>query len=627
MTAIKETIRIDLPDSIHPYPTKEFPREPQIGDTQINMQQITESRRRQIQILDEQGFGLPKKMRGIVDSFVNIASKNETSLFHNGDEKISFADKEPAQNLYHQLRGIIATKCEDYFDEDGIIKKDERDEQGKIQMNKKTETGWNNIAGIAPKIAEILLAKDHNIKSVNRDQFLNIFSYAIDVAQDPSLLEKTTISVGFGGSADTFSSSRLPAYGLPAQLIAENINAFYQDRLTTSIDKARVKKYQDDQIAKQKEMYGDTSPLIQDHIMRVSQGFLRAEKQSEATSGTSVQLLPLLNSDELAEVKRLYAIPEKPLKLRFFSGAEAGIESNFPDKATNVRERREGNWDVIRTFTTEYFPELAGQMTFENDIPWGDHSVEQQTVLEYCAHLLRTSPKESIQSTLSFLEGLGLAKGGEQGKELAAEYAGLHVFFFKDKINLPAAYTNFFETSHVFEKPEVGIMIGGRSEEMFSGVRDYIAEHSTPEGLRDFALLKATRLELEAFQSAQEGASTSTRNGSQPEHSLPEIYTLRHMAKRMDQWNKAITKRRETYDTPDERLAPSDRPRTNISLISGTEMAPYYLIPGDMEYGTDPKQQIEMLDADRDENKEDEIYKKAVRRELSFLMNATNNAA
>jgi hypothetical protein len=128
-------------------------------------------------------------------------------------------------------------------------------------------------------------------------------------------------------------------------------------------------------------------------------------------------------------------------------------------------------------------------------------------------------------------------------------------------------------------------------------------------------------------QSAQEGASTSTRNGSQPEHSLPEIYTLRHMAKRMDQWNKAITKRRETYDTPDERLAPSDRPRTNISLISGTEMAPYYLIPGDMEYGTDPKQQIEMLDADRDENKEDEIYKKAVRRELSFLMNATNNAA
>lgn len=570
----------------HSLPREEAPFVFEPQEREVNREEVAQSRREQARVLEKNGLGMNGRMQRLTNEFIGIVSENGITTFHNGDKKQSFVDSGPKQDLRIDVTNVIWNNCKDFFDEWGNIKKGKEGE-------------WGNVEAIAPNIAAAFLSKENGIKSVNRDQTKDIFDFAVKVALDPSLLERTVVSIGFGGSADSATSSRLPSYGLPAQLIAEQINRFYQDRLIQGIDEARKAKY----------------PTITD------------EKK-----------LPYITDEELGNVKKRYAIPDKPLTLRFFSGAEAGIESNFPDRADAVRKRREENWDAIEDFTNMHFPDLLPQMTFENDIPAEEYSIEQKTVLEYGAHILRTSKRESIKSTLTFLEGLGKKKGGEQGKELAAEYAFRHTGFFKDRLNLPAAYTNFFDVEHVFEKPEVAIMIGGRSEEMFSGIRDYLVEHVTPEGLRDYARTKAVREELAliSLDREQQDRTLTAAEIYERARRVHEISKLQNMATKMNRWIDAIAKRRETYAKPDPRIAPSDRTSTMVTLISTTDIAPYYNGPGDQPYGTDIAGQIadikstDLIPKEPEfagEAKSAEIYMKAVLKDLVRLEKVTSKAA
>ena len=100
--------------------------------------------------------------------------------------------------------------------------------QSPIESDGRINQWFYNLEEVAPNLIAIMVRHDHYIGLVQQSNALNILAAALDIAQNPN--KEITIRVGIGGSDDEFTPARFASYGLPALIIAEEIQTLFEQR-------------------------------------------------------------------------------------------------------------------------------------------------------------------------------------------------------------------------------------------------------------------------------------------------------------------------------------------------------------------------------------------------------------
>lgn len=466
-------------------------------------------------------------------------------VYHNGDNPYYPRDREHKTEFDSAVREVVYSRCQDLLDETGKVLPEATKE-------------WDNVLQIAPALSSILLSRQGHIVSVGEEHATNVFGFAIDVARDPSLLGRTVINTGFGGSDSEYTSTRLPAYAIPALTMHEQIVDFYKAREQVVVIKERRSRAYNTEVAQRQESLG--RELTREERAEIGKAI------ADSSYG-----LPELSAEDIGELRTKNAIITTLPTVRFFFASQAAIAINHTMQPDKVRARTAANLETVKGFVSEHYPHLESSVRYAQDIPWDQRKHSSMVVVEYCAHVLRDSQDPSIQNALTTLQKLGGNRGGEKGRERAAEYAAIHPLVFGDRLDIPVTY----HMQGIRSNPDVMITIGGRPEIQFNAIREYLSRNANPEGLLEFI--------------EQRGRRT---------HDHKKKAELETMAYRVRLWMQQAAKRRERYQNGhDLPTTPRyDLPHTSIRLGGEIGAFPtYYLTEHDAPIGTNVGDQLEDL--------------------------------
>ena len=498
-----------------------------------------------------------KSVTRFVEKLSAVFSTTNTTVFNNGNGLEHPRSPALKPQFEKTLVKAVSAKCEDLFTADGKIKPE-------------TNSEWVNVLEIAPRVTEILLSEENYINSVNRSRAVNIVSFAIDVARNPDLLGETVINTGFGGSDDEFTTTRFPAYALPALSITRQLSEFYEKREVEAVKSFKSKKIFNKLLLLEDAKAGDADYKRKRQDAKENAEKILKSPELAAEHGldpTDVEL----TDKEKESVKREKGIASVMPKVRFFFGHEAAIAINGTMQPDKIKARTAENQKILRDFVDENFPDFSENVEIIEDMPWSEHSRYQKLVIDYCAHLLRTSDDQSVKKALSLLEKLGENHGGDTGSERSAEYAAIHPLVFQDRLNLP--YTSLFRELNT--NPTVNITIGGKAEKSFYAVREYLTENTSADGLIAF-------INEQIFLGSDHDPSS-----------------LIQMIEDIQKWKANIEASRSKYSPNSFRVDISDRPNNAFQLTTSIgELPTYYARVGfDMPYGSDIILQIKELES------------------------------
>lgn len=458
-------------------------------------------------------------------------------VFTNGDDPYPPTDSSHRALFMKETAEVVARYSQDLLTADGNLMPGREQE-------------WFNLIEIAPRLIEIMTNRDNYITLVQKSQTLDIVATALHMARFPNT--EVVFRIGIGGSDDEFTSARSAAYGVPALKILEQINKLYDERKQSKLLAAAIRKG----FADYERLHGIPSPK---------------EERTKISNRISANgnYADDLTVEKQAAVLAENAIPSNLPRIEFFCAYQAAIAINHTMDPDRVRQRAVEGIDVLRQYVISRHPQIAGQVGFLEDIPWAEHKPHSKIILEYMAHLLRSSTEDTIQDTLTTLQNLGNKHGGQNGAEQAAEYAAIHPWAFGDRLNLP--YTRYLEGSKT--NPTINITIGGKPERHFCAIRDYLSKYANPDGLLEFI-----RSKLEQSSDSQERDF------------------LARLAGRVERWKRRIDWVRQKQYAPDLNQNPSDhtvirpdRPLLSVSLVTSIGLSPtYYATEFDRPHNTDP---------------------------------------
>jgi hypothetical protein len=475
-----------------------------------------------------------KGIRKLTGNILESYSKNDITVFHNGDplESARTTDKKRFEG---EMGRVVAGKCHDMFTKDGRLRQESVQE-------------WNNVIEIAPKIHNAFLNRENYIDNISREQSVNLAAFAIDVARNPELLGETVLNTGFGGSDDEFTSTRLPAYTLPALKIARDLKdiyrerensviyAFMEEKLFRQFSGGRMKnevKNKDERV----KIYNEITEVLHANPDNLDENMMEMRQDAVPTN------------EELTSLRKEYSIAMKMPKVRFFFASNTAMAINHTMEPEGIRKRSDKNISVINEYIDQNFSDVAEQTEVIEDLPWNKHTPYGKVMIEYLTHLLRTSENVSIQKTLKNMERYGGNHGGEAGMQRAGEYAAAHPLLFQDRLDLP--WMQYLEG--VRANPKVNIIIGGRTERGFSALRNELSERASSEGLKGFILEKIS--------------DTQDDN---------EASILKSLNDRIERWESIVAKRRDNYKDYHSQVCRPDKPYQSIQLITSIGKLPTY---------------------------------------------------
>lgn len=468
-----------------------------------------------------------------------VRVEERIQVFNNGDRPLPVTDKAHRTVFTDEAARIVGQFCHDLIQPDGNLVPDREQE-------------WFNLMDIAPKLIEIMTDRDNHISLVQQPQALNIVTSALYLARNPNA--NAVIRVGFGGSDDPYTSSRLPAYSIPALKIAEKIRNFYEDRKMSKLHRVALQK-------KATEL----EQKLERPLSKEEKAILAQELTPDQDGHYQI-----LDPEEEQAFLDMYSIPKSLPKIEFFFAYQAAIAINQTMDPEQIQKRAHENIRAVRDYVLTYHPRVASQVSFQEDIPWNQHRPHSKIILQYLAHLLRTSEDRSIQETLATLQNLGSNHGGQNGAEQAAEYAAIHPWGFGDRLNIP--YVNYIKDRH--DNNEINITIGGKPERHFCSVRTFLSQRANPDGLIDFI---DTRINESGLDDREKAELIKTLSVVKRWRKITDASRQKAYIKDDEsQWNRIGSIR-------------ADTPQVGISLITSIGEKPtYYATEYDSPIDADP---------------------------------------
>lgn len=470
-----------------------------------------------------------------VDKSVQV--EDRIQVFNNGDRPLPVTDKVHRSAFTEEAAQVVGQFCKDLIQPDGNLIPEKEQE-------------WFNLMDIAPKLIEIMTDRDNHISLVQQPQALNIVAAALHLARNPNA--EAVIRVGFGGSDDPFTTSRLPAYTVPALRIVEKMHDFYEDRRTSKLHRTSMQK----KITQQEQELGRKLDKDEKRVLAIE---LFPDENGHYEN---------LDPGEEQAVLDSYAIPKVGPRVEFFFAYHAAIAINRTMDPEQIQQRARENMQAVEAYVLKYHPRVASQVVLQEDLPWDQHRPHSKVILQYLAHLLRTSDDKSVQETVATLQNLGSNHGGQSGAEQAAEYAAIHPWGFGDRLNLP--YVNYIKGSP--RNAAINITIGGKPERHFCSVRTYLSQNANPEGLIDYINSRIEQTDIEEQEYLTRTLSLVKRWKNITDISRAKAYTEGSSVP----WGEAPAIR-------------ADAPLLGIPLITSIGAKPtYYATAYDQPIDTDP---------------------------------------
>src|SRR3990167_2709990 len=210
--------------------------------------------------------------------------------------------------------------------------------------------------------------------------------------------------------------------------------------------------------------------------------------------------------------------PNKEITIRVGIG---GSDDEFTPVRTEERKR------VMEEFVQKFFPSIASGVSYIEDIPWNQHSLQTRLTIEYFAHVIRANGDPEAIKTREKLQERGRKHGGEQGAEQAIMYAAIHVPVFGDPVAVPPI--DYLQDP--LTNADIAITIGGQPEREFCVFRRIVSENASTQGMVKFldAKMEVTGLpsddeilaKISKVRGWGEGCSKV-----KPEHMIPLISTV-----------------------------------------------------------------------------------------------------
>ncbi|HBQ51175.1 TPA: hypothetical protein DD690_04300 [Candidatus Daviesbacteria bacterium] len=384
--------------------------------------------------------------------------------------------------------------------------------QSPIESDGRINQWFYNLEEVAPNLIAIMVRHDHYIGLVQQSNALNILAAALDIAQNPN--KEITIRVGIGGSDDEFTPARFASYGLPALIIAEEIQTLFEQRKKNKLASFAANA----EVRRTEKQTGEILPRKdRQEIMNN----VRAEIEKEGIEAA-------LTSEQYAEVVNRYALSDKTPRVQFVFAHQAAIAINGTHKNPElIPVRTEERKRVMEEFVQKFFPSIASGVSYIEDIPWNQHSLQTRLTIEYFAHVIRANGDPEAIKTREKLQERGRKHGGEQGAEQAIMYAAIHVPVFGDPVAVPPI--DYLQDP--LTNADIAITIGGQPEREFCVFRRIVSENASTQGMVKFLDAK---MEVTGLPSDDEILATISKvrgwgegcSKVKPEHMIPLISTV-----------------------------------------------------------------------------------------------------
>lgn len=512
---------------------------------------------RQLPTLSE-GLGILEPAEQLTQRFLKSYTPDGISVFVNGEQPKSPRDLKTKTEFDNAVRMVVLDRTQGLFDENGHIK------EGKQQE-------WENVQQIAPELVKILTSRDNYILSVYRNHATAPIAYAIDAARNPRVIEETVFNVGFGGSDDPFTSTRLPSYGEPAARLTDAIHTFYTKRGRQVLTKAQLTQEFD----LHKQRLG--RELTKEEKKQITENVQNGNADSE-----------LLSDEEATQLLAEKGVPQNMPTIRYFFADQAAMVINSTKNRAGIDERTIANMQALYTHITSKYPHLAERVEIVRDAPWSKHPLRAKLQIDYLASIVEEAEQThpSIKDAVNHLRKRGENHGGENGHKEAHRYAGYHDAIFQDLLSLP--FTKYLYQmdkdakfaeygSPIVHNPLYNIVLGGRSEKEFDLVRDYVSTHASMEGYMKYV-------------------QTRAHEESDPDMEQ-QLLHLHAKLQRLDRITSHIAQARYSQTPQAADALRPDHPYMTMSFTTKIgRQAPYYATEVDVPTGSDIPSQIEMIE-------------------------------
>lgn len=297
---------------------------------------------------------------------------------------------------------------------------------------------------LAPKLVQALVLDRRFIDKVYGEDLANVPALVLDWFQHPEAVAQTHFRIGYGG--EEVVSSRAPAYIVPALETVKRVKKVYADYTNWALvhelheregnaKSPEIERFLANQIKAhpQTKDLTDREALEQVH----SSSLLPTDQVKAAALKTWEHFLGRpLSPTEFDDIKRKYHTTDELPKVVVFNAANAAIEINGMDQ-TRVLAARDATQTLLREYVTEFHPELADCLVFQNDRPWNEHNLYTKMLLEYYRDIL-ASKKGERGRVQEILAKFGVHHRQTEtrldGLEPWEAYSSLHREFFQDPL-------------------------------------------------------------------------------------------------------------------------------------------------------------------------------------------------
>lgn len=295
------------------------------------------------------------------------------------------------------------------------------------------------IMHMAPALTKAVLGSPL-IDGIQSTHALEAIRWGIECAKDPSLIERTVIRTGFGGSDDRDITMRHATYAIPALEVWSRIDQVREDR--------------EQAVSKRKANH------LSHHMG------IQLDNISQADSYD-------LDDETMAELRKEAGTFHMP-QIEFFSAHHAAIEINSmdPERASANAQRGQR---LIASYAERFYPSASDHISFRSDAPLklrteDDKLTNEGLVITYLENLLERYDGEDVKRVLESLNTRGT---NHSNSELArAElYAALHPFLFGDRLEVPTVGESMPRDTAV-----ASITIGGKAERLFNEIRTLLSD-------------------------------------------------------------------------------------------------------------------------------------------------------